>query len=173
YNAAVIKLVFHTATRRSEAFGARWKNIDFREKLWTIPTTKAGRKHVIPVSDAAIEILESMRPLSGHSPFVFVGLKGPLTTIQKPLGRIRKNSGVNFTLHDCRRTAATMLGNLDVRSEIISLILNHIPQGPAATRIYERSTKIPQMRIALEKLARHIERVVTDKPTAVIAFPGS
>jgi integrase len=168
YNAAVIKFIFYTATRRSEAFGARWTDIDFREKLWTIPTTKAGRKHVIPLSDAAVDILESMRPLSGHHEFIFVGLKGPLTTIQKSLGRIRENSGVDFTVHDCRRTAATMLGELDVRSEIISLILNHVPKGPAATRIYERSSKIPQMRDALERLAQHINRIVMDEPDSKI-----
>jgi integrase len=37
YNAAVIKFVLYTASRRSEALGAQWEKIDFREKLWTIP----------------------------------------------------------------------------------------------------------------------------------------
>jgi integrase len=129
---------------------------------------------VIPLSDAAIEVLESMRPLSGHSAYVFVGLKGPLTTIQKPLGRIRKNSGIHFTLHDLRRTSATMLGELGTPLEVTSAILNHALPAPAATAIYERSSRIPQMRIALEKLASHIERIVSGKARAeVLPFTRS
>jgi integrase len=49
-----------TAARPSEALGARWGEIDLERALWTVPAgrMKGGREHVVPLSSAALAILE-------------------------------------------------------------------------------------------------------------------
>jgi integrase len=57
-----------TATRPAEARKARWSEIDFKRRLWTIHggpkgRMKAGKEHVVPLSSAMLEILEKMAAL--------------------------------------------------------------------------------------------------------------
>lgn len=155
------KILFFMATRRSEVLGARWPDIDFEQKLWTIPETKGGRQHVLPLSSQAAALLEMLRPLAGHSQWIFLGPTGKaIAHPQKAVARIRARSGVQFRIHDIRRTVATGLASIGVPSPVISRILNHVPGGPAATRIYDRYEPLPEMRSALEAWATHLQTIV-------------
>lgn len=55
-----------TAARTGEVLGARWGEIDLTAKVWTVPADrmKAGREHRVPLSDAALDVLEVVRPLA-------------------------------------------------------------------------------------------------------------
>jgi len=56
-----------TAARTGEVLGARWGEIgDLTAKIWTVSTDrmKAGREHRVPLSDAALAVLEKVRPLA-------------------------------------------------------------------------------------------------------------
>jgi integrase len=46
--------------------GARWGEIDWAAKVWSVPADrmKAGREHRVPLSDAALTVLEAVRPLA-------------------------------------------------------------------------------------------------------------
>jgi integrase len=63
-----------TAARSGEVIGARWSEFDLAAKVWTIPAErmKSNRQHRVPLSDAAMEILEAA-PREDGNPFVFVG----------------------------------------------------------------------------------------------------
>jgi integrase len=54
-----------TAARTGEVLGARWGEIDLVTKVWSVPADrmKAGREHRVPLSDAALDVLEKVRPL--------------------------------------------------------------------------------------------------------------
>jgi integrase len=49
-----------TATRPSEALGAKWSEIKLDAKLWTVPTArmKGGKEHVVPLSPVALAVLD-------------------------------------------------------------------------------------------------------------------
>ena len=55
-----LKFAILTATRTSETRGARWDEINLAERLWTIPAArmKGAREHRVPLSDAAMAIIE-------------------------------------------------------------------------------------------------------------------
>ena len=52
-----------TAARSGEARGATWDELDLDAKLWTIPADrmKAGDEHTVPLSDAALAVLDEAR----------------------------------------------------------------------------------------------------------------
>ncbi len=52
-----------TACRSGEIFGAIWQEIDFENKVWTIPKErmKAEKEHRVPLSEPAIELLKSIQ----------------------------------------------------------------------------------------------------------------
>ena len=60
--------------RPSEAAGTRWDETDMENSLWYIPDSRMKKKrpHAVPLTEQALEILEKMRPISGHRQHVFV-----------------------------------------------------------------------------------------------------
>ena len=160
--AGFFRLALLTGARRGEILGAKWADIDFEEKLWTVPDIKNNTAHTLPLSPAAAKVLQGLYPLAGHSEHVFLGPTGrAIQNPQKAVERLRKNTKIEFRAHDLRRTVATGLARLGVPHEVISAVLNHVVSGPQATRIYERHGKIPEMRRALDRWARELERIRT------------
>jgi integrase len=80
----VVKLLFEflilTAVRSGEARGARWSEIDMETKLWTLPKArmKSNKAHVVPLSDAALALLDEaakLRTFNAADALVFPGAK--------------------------------------------------------------------------------------------------
>lgn len=62
-----------TACRSGEIFGAKWQEIDFKNKVWIIPKErmKAEREHRVPLSKQAITLLESIHKFTQLQDFIF------------------------------------------------------------------------------------------------------
>jgi integrase len=60
--ARALEFLILTATRSGEVRAATWDEIDFNEKVWTIPASrmKAGKEHRVPLSTYALTLLESL-----------------------------------------------------------------------------------------------------------------
>ncbi len=63
--ARALELLILTAGRTGEVIGARWDEVDLEDKVWVIPGTrmKAGLEHRVPLSTAAVSVLEHLRGL--------------------------------------------------------------------------------------------------------------
>ena len=74
-----------TATRTDEVILAKWPEIDFEKKVWTIPADrmKASKKYRIPLSARCIDILARAQKLYAGGLFVFTGRveKKPLSNM--------------------------------------------------------------------------------------------
>ena len=66
-----------TAARTSEVRGAAWAEFDLRDKAWTIPADrmKGGKEHRVPLSDAALALLDSLPRIAGNE-LVFPAPRG-------------------------------------------------------------------------------------------------
>ncbi len=93
-----------TATRTDEVILAKWPEIDFEEKVWTIPANrmKTGKKYRIPLSTRCIEILARAQKLYAGGLFVFPGRseKKPLSTMS--FFMVTRRMGKHFTPYDFR-----------------------------------------------------------------------
>lgn len=72
-----------TACRSNEARGARWSEIDLAAKVWTIPGSrmKSGKEHRVPLSHAAVSVLNGLPRIAG-SDLLFPGPTGkPLSDV--------------------------------------------------------------------------------------------
>jgi integrase len=77
-SAYCLRFTILTASRTSQAIGARWSEIDFPHKVWVIPEErmKAKRQHRVPLSDEAMSILNTMAELKAPGEdWVFPGGK--------------------------------------------------------------------------------------------------
>jgi integrase len=72
--APALRFLILTAGRTGEVLGAKWDEIDLKTRIWTIPAArmKAGKEHRVPLSDAALAVLEAMCAIR-QSDYVFAG----------------------------------------------------------------------------------------------------
>ncbi|WP_019217207.1 tyrosine-type recombinase/integrase [Legionella tunisiensis] len=70
---SAIKLLLLTGARRSEVAGMKWSELNFETAEWVLPADRSKNRqaHTMYLSELAIAILEALRPISGHSLFVF------------------------------------------------------------------------------------------------------
>jgi integrase len=105
--ALCLRFTILTAARSGEARGARWNEIDLAAGVWTVPgdRMKAGVEHRVPLSAAALAVLEAVKPSrDADDGLVFQGgRKGkPLSDVALSKALAAVAHGV--TVHGCRST---------------------------------------------------------------------
>jgi integrase len=168
---ATFKLRLFTAQRGREVFSVEWKELDLENAWWTIPGEKSknGLAHRVPLSPAALSIFKDLREKQlrsktrKNSSWVFPARRGRdhLTTAQKAVERIRERTECkDFTAHDLRRTAASMMTGMGIPRLTVSKILNHVE--PGVTAVYDRHSYDREKREALEAWSRRLQLLVSD-----------
>ena len=83
-SALALRLLILTATRTGEVLGASWAEVDLEARVWTIPASrmKAKREHRVPLTEAAMAVLEALPRVAG-GPWLFPGQRHgrPLSTM--------------------------------------------------------------------------------------------
>lgn len=116
-----------TGLRRSEIFTLKWVDVDLRNRTATVRNTKNHRDHSLPLPDVLVRLFRERKSETGKSEFVFPGKSGTAAVrdIDDSRLRIVRNSGVDFSLHDLRRTFATVATEIGVPPYLLKKLLNH------------------------------------------------
>lgn len=125
-------LLIFTGMRRREATRLRWDGIDLVARTLRIEQTKNGDPLALPIPDFLYEMLERRRrSANGNSPWVFPAESesGHFEEPKKITAEIRSRSGVEFTLHDLRRTFITTAESLEISYYALKRLLNHRSGG--------------------------------------------
>lgn len=159
-----LTLVLFTGLRRQEAASLRWSDIDLISKTLTVRDTKNGMPHTLPLPGFLADMLARRKELVGSS-FVFPAdsASGHLVDPGKARAVVTKAAGVEFTMHDLRRTFATVAESLDVPSYTIKRLLNHAG-GADVTSGY--------IVIGVERLRQPMERIAAELCKAMKIEPG-
>lgn len=164
-----LKLMLLTAQRKGEVISAQWADIKLDEGWWTIPETKNGLPHRVPLSPPAVELLKAAKTLSGNSPWVFSSLRknGAIAgaSVDHSLRLALNSLGMDhFTPHDLRRTAATfMTGSCSIPRLVVSKILNHAESH--ITSVYDRASYDKEKMMALESWACKLKSLIEGSET--------
>ncbi|MDR1732148.1 MAG: tyrosine-type recombinase/integrase [Synergistaceae bacterium] len=149
---AAVLFSFHVFMRPGEIRTVEWSEIDFEKALWEAPAEKMkkGRLHIVPLSKQAIEILQSLRPLTGHGRFVFPNSRNLLhgdrpmsgEAVRKALQAIQ----VESTAHGVRTTASTILNESGLwDGDLIELQLAHAERN-SVRAAYNRAQRLDERR---------------------------
>ncbi len=100
-----LQFLILTATRTCESLGAQWNEFDFQKNVWTIPASrmKSKREHQVPLSDRALEILNSI-PKDDLSPIVFKNLSNRRQLSSNAILALLHRLGYDITTHGFRST---------------------------------------------------------------------
>jgi integrase len=169
----IVKLLMLTAQRRDEVGGLEWSEIDQRAKVISLPgaRTKNSRAHDIPLSAAALALIEALPRRAGRE-FVFGSGEGGYSGWSRSKEALDESAQLSegWTLHDLRRTAATRMADLGVQPHVIEAILNHVSGHKSGVAgIYNRSTYAAEKRAALELWASHLKVAIAQAAGANVS----
>ena len=154
--ALCVELIVLTAVRPGEARGALWDEIDMDAATWTIPASrmKAGREFTVPLSTAALDVLDRTRKLSGESPLVFPSRTGGPLPPKAPL-RVLKRAEVASTLHGFRSSARSWMAESGVPAEVAEACLAHVPRSKVV-QAYQRSDLLERRAEVMQAWSNHL-----------------
>lgn len=198
----MFKLLVLTGQRRSEVADARWRefhpelvrllhdraargiaDMDWLQipdavKLWTIPPErfKSDRSHVVPLSNAACEVLASL-PFYKDGDHLFTTTYGmrPVSGFSKGKARLDKYMArelgefASFVIHDVRRTVRTRLSGLRVPDHVAEMVIGHGRKGIAG--VYDQYSYLDEKRDALDRWSMVLRAIVAPPPSNVVALP--
>lgn len=153
--ALALRFAVLTAARSGEVRGATWDEIDTEAKVWTVPAErmKAGEPHRVPLSDAALAVLEQAR--GNDRTLVFPSRKPGRPLSDMTLAAVLKRLGVSATVHGMRSTfrdwAEEMTG---FSREVKERALAHTVRDKVEAA-YRRSDLFAKRRQLMEAWARY------------------
>lgn len=116
-----------TGLRKGEIMGLKWEDVDLRNRTMTVRKTKNHRDHTLPLPDYLVRIFRERKGDTGKSPYVFPGKDfiKPVRDIDDSRLKVIKSSGVEFAIHDLRRTFATVATEVGIPPYLLKKLLNH------------------------------------------------
>ena len=168
-----VKFILLTMVRKGELVNATWDEVDFKNKVWTIPAErmKAKRAHNVYLSEQALDLIIAFQIYSEGSPYLLPGRINRRQPIaNSSLNRVIANciKFINkdeqrideFTVHDLRRTGSTLLHEMGFNSDWIEKSLAHEQQGVRA--VYNKAEYAAQRKEMMQRWADQVEEWIND-----------
>lgn len=175
---AAIWIALSTLARVSEIASVEEHEIDWEKREWTIPAgkNKSSREHVVHLSAFAFHWFEVMRQRPRPGAYLFPSTKArehvkynsfahQIGIRQRDDGRVQDGGsltlpGGRWTMHDLRRTGATLMGEMGVAENVVEKCLNHAEQTKLV-KVYQRQKLMPQRREAFDQLGAKLTALTT------------
>jgi integrase len=165
-----------TASRPSESLNAKWSEIDRDKKLWTIPASrmKSGREHKVPLSQAALEILDRQEAVKTGDA-IFPGRGGsPLSYDTFASAPARAKPHIDAaTPHGWRSVFRDWCGDIgDVERDLAEAALAHSLASVELASVeasYRRRTAVERRRKVMENYSQWLHG---DGVAKVLRFPS-
>lgn len=158
-----LKLAPLVFVRPGELRQARWEDIDLAEAEWRYTVTKTQTEHIVPLSRQAIEIFETLQPLTGRWEYVFPSARSqrrPMSNnaILSALRRMEIDKD-EMSGHGFRAMARTILDEvLGYRPDIIEHQLAHRVKDPLG-RAYNRTSHLSERKDMMQAWADYLDRL--------------
>lgn len=155
--ARCLEFTILTAARSGEALGATWGEIDFDERLWTVPAgrMKAGAEHAVPLSDSAVALLKSLLPRQMIPESRIFAINGAARS-NMAMAMLLRRMGYAITTHGFRSTFRDWAGDCTNHPrEVIEAALAHTIQNKAE-KAYRRGSAVERRRALMQEWAKFL-----------------
>ena len=154
---ACIRFVVLTAVRSGEARLATWPEIDLEAREWRIPAArmKMGVEHRVPLSDAAVAVLDAIRPLCGRSGLVFPSDRDRPMSPATMVGALQRRD-IGCTMHGFRSSFRVWAAERsNATRDVAEMALAH-KVGSDIERSYARSDLFEKRRALMDAWAAYL-----------------
>ena len=167
-----VKLAFTTGQRLGELIRVGWCDIDFKDRLMTIPASVSKNKieHIVPLGDLSWIVIEEMKEATGDYQYLFASSRGKTnkegkhTTGSTIAAIIREYCNghkkvTKFIPRDIRRTVKTLMGKAGIDKTIRDRLQNHALQD-VSSKHYDRYDYLPEKRQAVKVWNDYLELIL-------------
>jgi integrase len=164
------QLLLLCGARREEVSALKWSEVVDGEVQLSGSRTKNGQPHTIPLSKAALAVLDRVQRYAG-SDFVFTPSgKKPLAGWPKAKVKLDRLAGIApWRIHDLRRTIATGLQKLGVPVPVTEAALGHTSGSRSGiVGVYQKYDYANEKRAALEAWGARVMALVEGRNTGVV-----
>lgn len=160
------RIIMLTGVRTQELRFARWQDIDLDKGMWNIPpeVMKMKRPHVVPLSTQVVDLFDSLRPITGAYPLVFIGRNDH----RKPISKESVNQVIELlgykgrlTGHGFRHTMSTILHEQGYNSAWIETQLAHVDKN-SIRGTYNHAKYLDGRREMLQWYADYMDNLESD-----------
>src|SRR5262245_15221263 len=129
----IAKLALLTAQRIDKVRTMKWADVSV-DGVWTIPAEAREKVNAgeLVLPEAALEIIKR-QPRLASNPYVFAGRFHGEPRCYNTTDQAIKRLGADWTLHDLRRTARSLMSHAGVNSDHAERVLGHVLPGIRAT----------------------------------------
>jgi integrase len=156
--ARALEFLILTAARSAEVREAPWSEIDFDEKLWTIPAErmKADREHCVPLAPETIDLLRGLyREGDEDDGLLFLGPQPGKPLSDLALMKLMRRMGRSEVVHGFRSSFSDWSHERTAHSNhAIELSLAH-SIGTATEKAYRRGGMLEKRRQLMEQWAAY------------------
>ena len=154
-----LRLLVLAGARSGEARGARWSEIDWDSRMWSIPSErmKAEQPHQVPLSDAAVQVLVKARALDDGSGLVFPSpLKRGRPLSDMSLTKLLRSTGLaeQATIHGMRSSFRDWCAESDIPRDLAEAALAHVVGGVEGA--YFRTKQVERRRPVMQQWADYL-----------------
>lgn len=164
-----LTVLLFTGLRRGEASRLTWDAVDLEGRTLTIEDTKNGEPLELPLSDYLVTLFARRKAaLRGDYVFPGTGKHGYLVEPRKPMRRVIEASGVQFSLHDLRRTFITAAESIDIPIFAIKRLVNHKMHGDVTAGYI--ISDVERLRAPMQRITDFLLKAGKQRPSPVVAF---
>jgi integrase len=153
----VVLVAALSGQRLGNVIGMKKADVSFEHSSISLPKTKSGKRHDVPISPALAAVLRDAFKASGESPYVFVSrfkkLKRPYTSsgVSSLFLRVVERAGLkDLHFHDLRHDFATRIRRAGHGLDVVQALLGHA--SPAMTQRYAHLGR-PELHAAVEAVS--------------------
>jgi integrase len=158
--ARALEFAILTAARSGEVLGLVWDELNFADKVWTVPgeRMKSGRAHRVPLSPRCLQILSEMRAIR-QGAYVFTGRTGGAPMWANALPHVLKQLGrTGVTVHGFRSAFRDWAGErTNFPREVAEAALAH-QIGDSTERAYARGDALDKRRHLMDAWEKYCLR---------------
>lgn len=162
-----LEVLLFTGLRRQEAAQLTWDRVDLKDRTLVIPDPKNRQPFLLPFSDHVAAIFER-RKESAERAHVFPGggRQGYLIEPRYAIERVIETSGVDFTIHDLRRTFITVAESIDLQPYAIKRMVNHKMRGDVTAGYIVAD--VERLREPVKRVADFLLKAIGVKESAAV-----
>jgi integrase len=174
-SARALEFLILTATRTGEVLGAKWSEIDTDAAMWTVPRErmKAGKEHRVPLSDAALAVLQEMAvardpdDIAGDG-YLFPGqVRGAALSNMAMLALLKRMKRGDITPHGFRSSFRDWAGETTGHpGDVVEMALAHVVANKVEAA-HRRGDMFAKRRTLMQDWAEYCGKA----PAVVVPLP--
>ena len=157
-----LKIMPYVFVRSGELRSARWDEIDFETRTWTIPAErmKMRKDHVVPLETQVVELFEDLKFFSGDGELCFPSTMSK-TRCLTDVGLLNALRRLGYgrdemCIHGFRGMASTILNEKGYRSDAIEAQLAHADKSQVRAA-YNRAEYLDERRQMMQEYADYLD----------------